>query len=126
VAVVAGAAFVVASIPKFAFFGFELDQFERFGLPYPEAMVLLAGAIELAGGVALLRRRLVLPAAAVLAATMVVAIVSSGILQGDVVPSLTIAPLLLSATGYLLVRALRPPAARRGPSGPSRRSSPRS
>lgn len=107
VALVAGAVFVLASLPKFAFFDFELEQFERFGLPFPEALVILAGVIELVGGVALLRRRLVLPAAAVLAATMVVAIVSSGILEGDVVPSLTLAPALLAATVFLLVRGLR-------------------
>jgi hypothetical protein len=35
---------------------------------------------------------------------MVVAIISSGILHGDVVPSLTLAPALLIACVYLLVR----------------------
>lgn len=104
VAVVTGAVFVVASLPKFLFFGFELDQFERFGLPFSEALVVLAGLVELVGGVALLLRRFVLPAALVLGTTMCVAIVSSGVLQGDVVPSLTVAPALLTAVVFLATR----------------------
>lgn len=105
VAIVTGAVFAVASLPKFLLFGFELEQFERFGLPFPEAMVILAGAIELVGGVALLRRVFVLPASVVLAVTMVVAIVSSGVLQGDVIPSLTVAPVLLAAVIFLASRS---------------------
>ena len=96
--------FVIASVPKFFFFGFELDQFERFGLPYPEALVILAGVVELAAGVALARRQLVVPALVLLVPTMVVAIVSSGVLQGDVIPSLTVAPALLLALVVLAVR----------------------
>ncbi len=106
-AVVAGVVFVVASIPKFAFYGWELDQFERFGLPLAPVLVVLAGVLELAGGIALARRRLVLPALALLAPTMVVAVVSSGLLQGDVVPSLTVAPALLVAMGVVGARAAR-------------------
>ena len=37
---------------------------------------------------------------------MVVAIISSGIGHGDVIPSLTLAPALLLATLFLLVRGL--------------------
>jgi hypothetical protein len=44
----------------------------------------------------------VAPVAALLSVTMVVAIGSSGIGHGDVIPSLTLAPLLLSAMLYLL------------------------
>ena len=114
VAIVAGVVFVVASLPKFLLFGFELEQFERFGLPFPAAMVILAGAVELVGGVALVRRRGVLPATAALTVTMGVAIVSSGVLQGDVVPSLTVAPVLLAALVFVAVRGRtdrRPPPA---------------
>ena len=46
--------------------------------------------------------------AVVLAVTMVVAIVSSGIGAGDVIPSLTLAPALLVAMVYLLVRTAPP------------------
>ncbi len=105
VALVAGLVFVLAAAPKFVAFHWELEQFERFGLPAPAALVLLAGAVELLGGLALARRRCVLPACALLAATMLVAIVSSGVLQGDVVPSLTLAPALLAATLLVAGRA---------------------
>lgn len=110
-ALVAGAIFVVASTPKFFAYGWELDAFERFGLPVPGAMVLLAGVIELVGGVLLLVRRAVVPSALVLAATMVVATVAGGFVGGDVIPSLTLAPALVVATlwlaGAALVRARR-------------------
>ena len=44
------------------------------------------------------------PAAVLLAVTMIVAIVSSGIGHGDVIPSLTLAPALLVMMLYLLAR----------------------
>lgn len=115
---------MIASIPKFAFFGFELEQFERFGLPFPGALVFLAGVLELLGGLALVRRRFVGLALLLLIPTMLVAIVASGVLHGDVIPSLTVAPALLVAL-LLLVARSRPPAAPRDRPRPSRRSSPR-
>lgn len=106
-AVALGVVFLIASLPKFLAYGWELDQFRRFGLPGPdEAWVIAAGVIELVGGALLIAGRAVRPAALVLAATMVVAIASSGVKEGDVVPSLTVAPLLLAGCVVLL----RPPA----------------
>ena len=99
--------FVLAALPKFAAFGWERGNFERFGLPAPGAWVVAAGVVELVGGVALLKDRWVAPAAVLLAITMGVAIVASGVLQGDVVPSLTVAPVLLAALVVLLVREAR-------------------
>jgi uncharacterized membrane protein YphA (DoxX/SURF4 family) len=122
VAVAAGWVFVVASLPKFAFFRFELEQFERFGLPFPGAFVILAGLVELAGGIALIARRFVLVACTALGATMLVAIVASGILEGDVIPSLTVAPALLAAVAFVAARArsrTARPAARLASSGRS-------
>ncbi len=104
VAIATGAVFIVAALPKFLAFGWERDNFERFGLPAPAAWVIAAGVIELAGGLALITDRFVVAAAAALAVTMGVAIVSSGILQGDVIPSLTVAPALLAALVYVLKR----------------------
>ena len=104
-AIVVGAVFVVASLPKFLAFSWEREQFVRFELPYPTVWVLAAGVFELAGGIALLRRQGIAPALALLIPTMLVAIVASGVLQGDVVPSLTVAPLLLGAMAFLLVRS---------------------
>jgi uncharacterized membrane protein YphA (DoxX/SURF4 family) len=65
--------------------------------------------LETLGGILLMTRRFVAPTAVLLAVTMVVAIVSSGIGHGDVIPSLTLAPALLVAMLYLLARGLRRP-----------------
>jgi uncharacterized membrane protein YphA (DoxX/SURF4 family) len=104
VSVVAGVVFVIASLPKFFAFGWELDAFRRFGLPAAEVWVIAAGVIELAGGALLIAGRHVRPAALVLGATMAVAVVVSGILEGDVIPSLTLAPALLAACVFLALR----------------------
>jgi hypothetical protein len=64
--------------------------------------------LETAGGILLALRLYVAPVAAVLAVTMGVAIVASGIVRGDVIPSLTLAPALLVAMLYLLKSGLRP------------------
>jgi uncharacterized membrane protein YphA (DoxX/SURF4 family) len=69
---------------------------------------ILAGVLETVGGVLLLARRLIVPVAFLLSATMIVAVCSSGIAHGDVIPSLTLAPALLLAMLYLLVRTVAP------------------
>ncbi len=89
------------------FHHWELHAFREFGLPWPSALEILAGVLETAGGVLLVLRICIVPVAALLAATMLVAIAASGIGHGDVVPSLTLAPALLAAMLYLLVRAMR-------------------
>ncbi len=104
---VSGVIFVFAGLVKFVFHGWELHAFRSFGLPWPSALEILAGVLEVAGGVLLIMRRLLTPVAAALGATMVVAIGASGIGHGDVIPSLTLAPVLLVAMGFLLVRGLR-------------------
>jgi uncharacterized membrane protein YphA (DoxX/SURF4 family) len=108
VAVLTGVIFLFAGLVKFVFHHWELDAFRSFGLPWPSGLEILAGILEMAGGLALLLRRYVVPSAVVLAVTMVVAIVSSGIGAGDVIPSLTLAPALLVAMVYLLVRTAPP------------------
>ena len=104
VAVVTGIAFVIAGLPKFLAFDWELDAFVRFGLPAPEVWVIVAGVVEIGGGLLLIARRHVAPVALVLAVTMAVAIAVSGVKEGDVIPSLTVAPVLLAACVYLLVK----------------------
>jgi uncharacterized membrane protein YphA (DoxX/SURF4 family) len=61
--------------------------------------------LETAGGVLLVLRVLVLPTALMLGAVMIVAIGASGIGHGDVIPTLTLAPLLLAAVSFLVIRA---------------------
>ena len=106
VAVAAGIIFIFAGLVKFAFHHWELKAFRAFGLPWPSALEILAGVLEVGGGILLVLRRWVAPVAALLAATMVVAIAASGVGHGDIIPSLTLAPALLIAMVYLLVRGL--------------------
>jgi uncharacterized membrane protein YphA (DoxX/SURF4 family) len=102
VAVAAGIIFIFAGLVKFVFHHWELHAFRSFGLPWPSALEIFAGVLEIVGGVLLALRRCVAPVAAVLSVTMIVAIGSSGIGHGDVIPSLTLAPALLVAMLYLL------------------------
>jgi len=105
VAAVSGVIFVFAGLVKFVFHHWELHAFRSFGLPWPSALEILAGVLEVAGGVLLVLRRWVVPVAGLLAVTMVIAIAASGVGHGDVIPSLTLAPALLVAMLYLLVTA---------------------
>lgn len=107
VAISTGVIFVLAGLPKILAFHWELAIFVRLGLPHPEAWVVAAGIIEIAGGALLIARRWVIPATLALGGTMCVAIVVSGVWHGDVVPSLTLAPALLAACVYLLFDAYR-------------------
>jgi uncharacterized membrane protein YphA (DoxX/SURF4 family) len=107
VAIASGVIFVVAGLVKFVFHHWELHAFRSFGLPWPSGLEIFAGVVECAGGVLLARRMLIVPVAVVLALTMGVAIWSSGIVHGDVIPSLTLAPVLLVAMVFLLVASWR-------------------
>ena len=106
VAIVTGVIFVCAGLVKFVFHGWELNAFRSFGLPWPSALEIAAGVLEIVGGILLVLRLLVAPVALLLAATMVVAIGASGIGHGDIIPSLTLAPALLLAMVFLLGRSL--------------------
>jgi uncharacterized membrane protein YphA (DoxX/SURF4 family) len=108
IAILTGLIFFFAGLVKFAFHHWELHAFRSFGLPWPSAMEILAGVVETLGGALLVARRGVAPVTIVLAVTMVVAIVSSGIGHGDVIPSLTLAPALLIAVVYLFAVAMPP------------------
>jgi uncharacterized membrane protein YphA (DoxX/SURF4 family) len=105
VAILSGAIFFFAGLVKFVFHHWELHAFISFGLPFPSALEILAGVLETVGGVLLVLRRWIVPTTVLLSITMVVAIIASGIDHGDVIPSLTLAPALLVAMLYLLVRS---------------------
>jgi uncharacterized membrane protein YphA (DoxX/SURF4 family) len=107
VAVVAGVVFFFAGLVKFVFHHWELNAFRSFGLPFPSALEIFAGVLETVGGILLALRRYVAPVAVLLSITMLVAIGASGIGHGDVIPSLTLAPVLLIAMLYLLVTVAR-------------------
>jgi uncharacterized membrane protein YphA (DoxX/SURF4 family) len=107
VAILSGVVFIGAGLVKFAFHGWELRAFRTFGLPWPAALEILAGVLETGGGVLLVVRVGLVPTAFLLAVTMVVAIGASGIGHHDVIPSLTLAPILLGAMLFLLTRAVQ-------------------
>jgi uncharacterized membrane protein YphA (DoxX/SURF4 family) len=104
VRIVTGLIFIGGGIPKFAFNSWEVHAFESFHLPLAGPFVIVIGLAEILGGIALVADRWVRPVAALLAAIMVGAIVTSGIGHGDVIPSLTLAPLLLVASLWLSLR----------------------
>ncbi len=99
---ITGLIFLVFGIGKFIQHGHEVDSFEAYGLPAPEAFVYLVGCLEIVGGLLLVAGALTRPVALVLAANMAGAIVVSGVGEGEVVPSLTLAPALLVAMLFLL------------------------
>jgi uncharacterized membrane protein YphA (DoxX/SURF4 family) len=115
VAIMTGVIFFFAGLVKFAFHHWELHAFRSFGLPFPAALEIFAGVVETLGGVLLILRRCVAPVSALLSVTMIVAIGSSGIGHGDVIPSLTLAPVLLVAMLYLLHTVCRTSTPTRSP-----------
>jgi uncharacterized membrane protein YphA (DoxX/SURF4 family) len=108
VAVITGVIFVVAGLVKFVFHAWELRAFRAFGLPWPDALEVVAGVLEIGGGALLIARSWLVPVSGLLAATMVVAIGASGVGHGDVIPSLTLAPVLLGSLVWLMARTAAP------------------
>jgi len=97
-----GAVFGLFGIGKFVDHAHEVESFESYGLPAPEAFVYAIGALEIGGGLLLLAGLATRLGALALAGNMAGAIVVSGIGEGEVLPSLTLAPVLLVATLFLL------------------------
>lgn len=95
--------FVIFGAGKFAAYASELRSFRGYGLPAPGSFVHAIGVLELTGGVMLAAGALMRFAALLLAGDMVGAIAVAGIGQGEVVPSLTLAPVLLGALLFLLL-----------------------
>jgi putative oxidoreductase len=97
----AGGVFVVFGIGKFVNHASELASFKAYGLPAPEAFVVIVGLIEVFGGALLIAGVLTRPAALVLAGNMIGAIIVSGLAKGELI-SLTLAPAELIAMLVLL------------------------
>jgi putative oxidoreductase len=98
---VSGGVFVAFGAGKFVNHSSELASFKTYGLPAPEAFVVVIGLVEVAGGLLLITGVLTRPAALVLAGDMVGAIVVSGLAKGELI-SLTVAPAELVAMLVLL------------------------
>jgi putative oxidoreductase len=92
--IVSGVFFVSVSLGKFFDHASETNDFNRYGLPLPAAAVILAGIIELLGGLALIVGLGTRIAAAALAADMVGAIATAGRVDGGTF-HLGVAPALL-------------------------------
>jgi putative oxidoreductase len=101
VRLLAGVVFTASGTPKFFAHNWEAGHFRTYGLPLPDAFVYLIGAIEILGGLSLIANLAIRPVSLLLAAVMIGAIVTSGIGQGEWIPSLTLAPALLIASVYL-------------------------
>ncbi len=97
----AGAVFIVFGVGKFTSHATEVASFNDYGLPHPDAFVYAIGVVEVLGGLMLLCGLLTRLVAVVMAGNMLAAIALSGIGEGEVIPSLTLAPLLLA--GMLLL-----------------------
>jgi putative oxidoreductase len=95
--------FVIFGAGKFAAYASELRSFRGYGLPAPGSFVHAIGVLELTGGVMLAAGALTRLAVLLLAGDMVGAIAVAGIGDGEVVPSLTLAPVLLGALVFLLL-----------------------
>jgi putative oxidoreductase len=104
--VAAGIVFVVFGVGKFTQHATEVDSFRSYGLPSPDAFVYAIGVLEVVGGLMLIAGLLLWLAALALAGDMVGAITVSGIGEGEVLPSLTLAPALLAVMLALLRREL--------------------
>jgi putative oxidoreductase len=83
VRVAAGVTLITVSLSKFTRHEELVDSFERYGLPWPDASVYVAGAVELVGGVLLVVGLITRVAAAVVAINMTVAVLTGGRVDVD-------------------------------------------
>jgi putative oxidoreductase len=104
VRIVTGVLFVSFGAGKFADHMAESADFDRYGLPWPDASVYLAGTIEVVCGVLLVAGLLTRLAALALAGNLVVAIATAGRVDGGsfhlgVGPTMLVAMLFLVWAG---------------------------
>lgn len=79
----AGAILVSVSLSKFTRHDDLVAAFERYGIPFPEQSVYLAGTVELVGGILLLLGFLTRLAALAVAGNMLVAVLTGGRVDVD-------------------------------------------
>jgi putative oxidoreductase len=101
VRVVAGAVFVSVSTGKFLDHTHEAVDFKSYGIPIPDTAVYVVGTLELIGGLLLVLGLFTRVAAFLLAANMVGAISTAGVMEGGSF-NLGVAPALLVAMVFLL------------------------
>lgn len=101
VRVVAGLLFVVFGLPKFTDHARWVRDFGSYGLPESSLLVYGTGLAEILGGLALIGALLLRPVAALLMLVMAGAVLGGGLIGGNPT-SLTLAPALLLAAGFVL------------------------
>jgi putative oxidoreductase len=101
VRIVVGILFVSFSTGKFTDHMAEAVDFERYGLPWPDGAVYLAGTVELLGGLLLVLGLFTRVAALALAGNLVVAIATAGRVDGGSF-HLGVAPTMLVAMLFLV------------------------
>jgi putative oxidoreductase len=101
VRVVTGAIFVSVSTGKFVDHMKEAMDFESYGVPIPDTAVYVVGVLELVGGLLLVVGLFTRVAALLLAANMVGAISTAGVMEGGSF-HLGVGPALLVAMLFLL------------------------
>jgi putative oxidoreductase len=101
VRVVTGALFVAISTGKFVDHMQEAIDFKSYGVPVPDTAVYVVGIVELVGGLLLVVGLFTRVAALFLAANMVGAISTAGVMEGGSF-HLGVAPALLVAMLFLL------------------------
>ena len=102
VRVVAGVAFVLIGIGKFADHMQEAVDFDQYGVPLPDLAVWVSGTIEVVGGALLVVGWLTRLAAALLAVNLVVAISTAGVMDGGTRSTSGWGPALLLAMLFLV------------------------
>lgn len=98
---VAGVILMVVSVSKFTRHADLVAAFERYSIPFPDQSVYLAGTVELLGGLLLVLGLLTRPAALVVAANMLVAVLTGGRVDVDLFHT-GLGSLLLVAAVFLL------------------------
>jgi putative oxidoreductase len=99
--IVTGALFVSFSTGKFVDHMKESIDFENYGVPVPDAAVYVVGILELTCGLLLVVGLFTRPAALLLAANMVGAIATAGVMEGGSF-HLGVAPAMLVAMLFLV------------------------
>lgn len=79
----AGAVLVIVSLSKFTRHAALVDSFERYGVPWPDAAVYVAGTVELIGGLLLVLGLGTRIAATAVAGNMAVALLTGGRVDVD-------------------------------------------
>jgi putative oxidoreductase len=101
VRIVTGVLFVLFSLGKFVDHAKESADFDHYGIPAPEVVTYLVGALELLGGLLLIIGLFARPAALLLALNLVGAISTAGRVDGGTF-HLGVAPAMLLAMVFLV------------------------